>query len=141
MLAEIMVGARPGLTLSEHLAGDGEAMLRHACAMGLEGIIAKRVDAPSNAPKRRRSPSPALTLTGEQASAPSESRPCGMGSCPGRMGRVRPVRSDLARAAAHPGRGRPCRGRRRVPRLDASRRATSSSVQGLARGLSWGLLG
>jgi bifunctional non-homologous end joining protein LigD len=46
MLAESMVGAGPGLTLSEHLAGDGDAMLRHACAMSLEGIIANRVDAP-----------------------------------------------------------------------------------------------
>ena len=30
---------------SEHMDGeDGEAMFRHACAMGLEGIVSKRVD-------------------------------------------------------------------------------------------------
>jgi len=32
--------------LSEHLDGDGEAMFRHACALGLEGIVSKRRDAP-----------------------------------------------------------------------------------------------
>ena len=38
---------RTGLPLlfSEHMNGqDGEAMFRHACAMGLEGIISKRLD-------------------------------------------------------------------------------------------------
>jgi bifunctional non-homologous end joining protein LigD len=32
----------PGIQLSEHTEGDGEALFRHACAMGLEGIVAKR---------------------------------------------------------------------------------------------------
>lgn len=31
---------------SDHLAGDGAAMLRQACAMGLEGIVSKRLDKP-----------------------------------------------------------------------------------------------
>jgi bifunctional non-homologous end joining protein LigD len=35
-----------GLRLSEHLDGDGDAIFRHACAMGLEGIVSKRRDAP-----------------------------------------------------------------------------------------------
>jgi bifunctional non-homologous end joining protein LigD len=35
---------RPVLRFSEHLSGiDGEAMFRHACALGLEGIVSKRV--------------------------------------------------------------------------------------------------
>ncbi|KAA0121635.1 DNA ligase D [Methylobacterium sp. P1-11] len=34
------------IRFSEHLAADGEAMLRHACRLGLEGVIAKRVDSP-----------------------------------------------------------------------------------------------
>jgi len=38
------VGA--GVRLSEHLDGDGAAAFRHACAMGLEGIVAKRRDRP-----------------------------------------------------------------------------------------------
>jgi bifunctional non-homologous end joining protein LigD len=37
--------APPALLFSEHMDGqDGEAMFRHACAMGLEGIVSKRVD-------------------------------------------------------------------------------------------------
>jgi bifunctional non-homologous end joining protein LigD len=32
------------LRLSEHLSAEnGEAMFRHACAMGLEGIVSKRL--------------------------------------------------------------------------------------------------
>ena len=32
---------------SDHMDGsDGEAVFRHACAMGLEGIVAKRRDKP-----------------------------------------------------------------------------------------------
>jgi bifunctional non-homologous end joining protein LigD len=46
MLAETLVGAPDGLELSEHLVGDGSAILRAACDMGLEGIVAKRRDCP-----------------------------------------------------------------------------------------------
>jgi len=35
----------PSIIYSEHLAAaDGEAMFRHACALGLEGIVSKRLD-------------------------------------------------------------------------------------------------
>ena len=37
--------ARPSLRVVEHLEGDGEAIFRHACAVGLEGIVSKRRDA------------------------------------------------------------------------------------------------
>ena len=30
---------------SEHLEGDGEAIFRHACSLGLKGIVSKRRDA------------------------------------------------------------------------------------------------
>jgi hypothetical protein len=34
----------PVLRFSEHLSGvDGAALLRHACALGLEGIVSKRL--------------------------------------------------------------------------------------------------
>jgi bifunctional non-homologous end joining protein LigD len=33
------------LRFSEHLEGDGEAIFRHACTLGLEGIVSKRRDA------------------------------------------------------------------------------------------------
>ena len=38
-------GADKALRFSEHLEGDGEAIFRHACALGLEGIICMRRDA------------------------------------------------------------------------------------------------
>ena len=34
------------LRLSDHVMGDGEAMARHACRLGLEGIVSKRADSP-----------------------------------------------------------------------------------------------
>src|SRR3954468_8000514 len=49
MLAELPLDGT--LQFSEHMAGpDGEAMFRHACAMGLEGIISKRADKPYRSP-------------------------------------------------------------------------------------------
>jgi hypothetical protein len=36
-------GCLPGLRLNEHLAHPGELVFRHACAMGLEGIVSKRL--------------------------------------------------------------------------------------------------
>jgi bifunctional non-homologous end joining protein LigD len=44
-LARLLRGAGHGVQLSDHMEGtDGDAMFRHACAMGLEGIVAKRRD-------------------------------------------------------------------------------------------------
>jgi bifunctional non-homologous end joining protein LigD len=44
MLVKALKKAGSALRFSEHLEGDaGEAMFRHACAMGLEGIVSKRV--------------------------------------------------------------------------------------------------
>ena len=37
-------GADKALRFSDHLEGDGEAIFRHACALGLEGIVSKRRD-------------------------------------------------------------------------------------------------
>jgi bifunctional non-homologous end joining protein LigD len=34
---------RDGIQLSKALTGDGGAIFRHACAMGLEGIVSKRI--------------------------------------------------------------------------------------------------
>jgi bifunctional non-homologous end joining protein LigD len=36
--------APPGLVLAQHLEGDGQVVFRHACKMGLEGIVSKRRD-------------------------------------------------------------------------------------------------
>jgi bifunctional non-homologous end joining protein LigD len=42
-LASLLHGSLPGLRLNEHLAHDGESVFRHACKMGLEGIVSKRL--------------------------------------------------------------------------------------------------
>ena len=46
-LASILKKAAPGLRFNEHLEhDDGETVFRHACKMGLEGIVSKRKDLP-----------------------------------------------------------------------------------------------
>jgi bifunctional non-homologous end joining protein LigD len=46
-LTKLLRKAGDGIRLSEHLAiTDGNTIFRHACAMGLEGIVAKRRDQP-----------------------------------------------------------------------------------------------
>jgi ATP-dependent DNA ligase len=42
-LASVLRGCLPGLRLNEQLAHPGELVFRHACAMGLEGIVSKRL--------------------------------------------------------------------------------------------------
>lgn len=48
LLLQTLDDAPPGgrIRFSEHLAADGAAMARHACRLGLEGIVAKRADSP-----------------------------------------------------------------------------------------------
>src|SRR3979409_2675216 len=59
-LTSVVAKAGPGIRFNEHLeADDGEAVFRHACKMGLEGIVSKRKDSPY---KSGRSPH-ALPLT------------------------------------------------------------------------------
>ncbi len=44
-----LVGATEGASpvlYSEHFVAPGQAMLAHACKMGLEGVVSKRADAP-----------------------------------------------------------------------------------------------
>jgi bifunctional non-homologous end joining protein LigD len=45
-LARLLVRAPPGIEINEHTDIDGAAVFRHACAMGLEGIVSKRLAAP-----------------------------------------------------------------------------------------------
>ena len=46
-LASVLAKAGPGLRLNEHLDHeDGEVVYRHACKLGLEGIVSKRKDSP-----------------------------------------------------------------------------------------------
>jgi bifunctional non-homologous end joining protein LigD len=41
-LEKMLAKAGPGIRFNEHMEGDGEAVFRHACKMGLEGIVSKR---------------------------------------------------------------------------------------------------
>jgi ATP-dependent DNA ligase len=34
---------RDGIQLSEAITGDGDRIFRHACGLGLEGIVSKRI--------------------------------------------------------------------------------------------------
>ncbi len=47
VLKKLVRKGAPVLIFSEHMDGaDGEAMFRHACRLGLGGIISKRLDKP-----------------------------------------------------------------------------------------------
>lgn len=43
ILAKLVRGPHPGILLSEHYVGDGEIVFRHACKLGCEGIVSKRL--------------------------------------------------------------------------------------------------
>jgi ATP dependent DNA ligase domain len=45
-LARLLGRRRIGIVLSDHTDGDGATIFRHACRMGLEGIVSKRLSAP-----------------------------------------------------------------------------------------------
>ncbi|MGU9982242.1 DNA ligase D [Phreatobacter sp. HK31-P] len=52
-LAHLLQGTKTGpLRLSEHFGDAGEVMLDHACRMGLEGVVSKRLDAPYHSGRR-----------------------------------------------------------------------------------------
>ena len=42
-LAKLLRRAKPGLQLNEHISEPGDVVFRHACKMGLEGIVSKRL--------------------------------------------------------------------------------------------------
>jgi bifunctional non-homologous end joining protein LigD len=41
-LASVLVSSPPGVQFNQHLTHPGNVVFRHACAMGLEGIVSKR---------------------------------------------------------------------------------------------------
>ncbi len=45
-LEKILAGGIDALTYNEHFSDDGNAVFDHACRLGLEGIVSKRLDAP-----------------------------------------------------------------------------------------------
>ena len=46
LLASLLRGCGPGLRLVEHLEHGGDVVFRHACKLGLEGIVSKRKGSP-----------------------------------------------------------------------------------------------
>jgi bifunctional non-homologous end joining protein LigD len=50
-LASVLAKAAPGVRLNEHVEHDeGEVVFRHACKLGLEGIVSKRKGSPYRSP-------------------------------------------------------------------------------------------
>jgi bifunctional non-homologous end joining protein LigD len=45
-LAKLLMRAPAGIVYNEHTEEDGVVVFRHACKMGLEGIVSKRLTAP-----------------------------------------------------------------------------------------------
>ena len=44
--AKIVRTPHPGIVLNEHYEGDGEIVFAHACKLGCEGIVSKRLGSP-----------------------------------------------------------------------------------------------
>jgi bifunctional non-homologous end joining protein LigD len=42
-LKKMLAKAWPGLRFNEHMDGDGETVFRHACKLGFEGVLSKRL--------------------------------------------------------------------------------------------------
>ncbi len=45
-LAKLLRRAHSTITLNQHYEGDGAAVYKHACALGCEGIVSKRLGSP-----------------------------------------------------------------------------------------------
>ena len=45
-LSRLIRTPRPGIVLNEHYEGDGEIVFQHACRLGCEGIVSKRLGSP-----------------------------------------------------------------------------------------------
>ena len=45
-LARLLQDSTAGIVLNDHIAGDGAIVFDHACRLGAEGIVSKRIDAP-----------------------------------------------------------------------------------------------
>jgi ATP-dependent DNA ligase len=43
-LADLLCGVGDGIAFNRHFSGDGATIFKHACALGCEGIVSKRLD-------------------------------------------------------------------------------------------------
>jgi bifunctional non-homologous end joining protein LigD len=46
ILRSVLTKVGHGIRWNEHIEGDGATIFRHACTLGLEGIVSKRKDSP-----------------------------------------------------------------------------------------------
>jgi bifunctional non-homologous end joining protein LigD len=46
-LAKLLRQLRDGIAFNEHYSGDGAIIYKHACALGCEGIVSKRLGSPN----------------------------------------------------------------------------------------------
>jgi ATP-dependent DNA ligase len=46
ILAKLLNHPREGIAFNEHYTGDGAIIFKHACALGCEGIVSKRLGSP-----------------------------------------------------------------------------------------------
>ena len=49
LLARLLAADHPGIALNQHYEGDGTVIYKHACALGCEGIVSKRLGSPYRA--------------------------------------------------------------------------------------------
>jgi bifunctional non-homologous end joining protein LigD len=69
-LEMILAKAGPGIRFNEHMGGDGETVFRHACKLGLEGIVSKRLGSPYHSGRTRywiKSKNPAAPVVKREA--------------------------------------------------------------------------
>jgi bifunctional non-homologous end joining protein LigD len=52
-LASLLRGCRPGVCLNGHLEHPGDVVFAHACRLGLEGIVSKRLGSPYRSGRSR----------------------------------------------------------------------------------------
>jgi bifunctional non-homologous end joining protein LigD len=60
-LARLLPNTKAGILLNEHIAEDGPVVFAHACRLGAEGIVSKRVTAPID---------PVLVRSGSRSAIP-----------------------------------------------------------------------
>jgi len=53
MLSKLVRGPRPGIVLNDHFEGNGEMVFQHACKLGCEGIVSKRLGSTYSAGRSR----------------------------------------------------------------------------------------
>jgi bifunctional non-homologous end joining protein LigD len=52
-LAKLLRRAKPGLQINDHITEPGDVVFRHACKLGLEGIVSKRLGSPYRSGRSR----------------------------------------------------------------------------------------